>query len=500
MVDPSGRLDSKTMALSGRHPNIEPLRIGNGAGFWGDNLDAPYLLARDGGIDVLTLEYLAELTMAILSHLRSRDPSAGYVTDFPERVERLAPILIQQECLRIVTNAGGLNPVACAVRCAQVLNAAGLSDAGIAAITGDDVLKQIPGWIKSGIDLSHLETSAPISDVVSRLVAANVYLGAQPIAEAMSPGCRIVVTGRVADASLTLGPAAAHFGWKWDDWTRLAGASVAGHIIECGAQATGGLWHGWSELPDYAGIGYPVAEVATDGSCVITKPAGTGGRVDVGTVTEQLLYEIDDPARYRTPDVDVDFTTVKLEDLGADRVAIRGASGRPPSDKLKLVGVYRDGWTASGMLAVVGRGAEAKARAAGAIILERVRRAGVTLADSLVECLGAGDVAPGVVRPASPPFEVVLRVTVRDPERASVERFCRELAPLVTAGPPGIVGYAAGRPTPRPAFGYWPALVPRALIESRIRIDIRSALAWAEIAEAVLHKSTAKQGASTTDA
>jgi len=467
------------MASVGPRKSMGTLAVGNGAGFWGDNLDAPYLLARDGRIDVLTLEYLAELTMAILSHLRSKDASAGYVTDFPELVERLAPVLMQDDGLRIVTNAGGLNPPSCAARCGEILKTGGLEDTPIGVVSGDDVLELIPAWIKDGIDLSHLETGAPISGVVSRLVAANVYFGARPISEALQCGCRIVVTGRVADASLTLGPAAAHFGWRWDEWTKLAGASVAGHLIECGAQATGGLWHGWNELNDPAGIGYPIAELEADGSCVLTKPDATGGRVSVGTVTEQLLYEIDDPARYRTPDVDVDLTSVSLAEQGMDRVVVKGATGQPPSDWLKLVAVYRDGWTASGMLAVVGRDAESKARAAGALVLERVRRAGVALGDSLVECFGAGDVAPGVIRPAAPPFEVVLRVTVRDPERAAVERFCRELAPLVTSGPPGIAGYAAGRPSPRPAFGYWPTLVPRALAEPRARARVRTAAEWA---------------------
>ena len=346
-------------------------------------------------------------------------------------------------------------------------------------MTGDDVRDRIAGWIQDGLDLGHMETGEPIDGIVGRIVAANVYLGARPIAEALRGGARLVLTGRVADASLTLGPAAAHFGWRWDDWSRLAGASTAGHLIECGAQATGGLWNAWQEIPDLAGVGYPIAEIDDDGSFAITKPAGTGGRVSVGTVTEQLLYEIDDPSRYRTPDVDVDFTRLSIAEQGADRVAVTGAAGNPPSDRLKLVAVYRDGWTASGMLAVVGRDAEAKARGAGAIILERVRRAGYTLADTLVECFGAGDVAPGVVLPKAPPFEVVLRVTVRDPERAAVERFCRELAPLVTAGPPGIAGYASGRPSPRPAFGYWPALVPRSLAEDRVSVEVRTAREWA---------------------
>ena len=455
------------------------LAVGNGAGFWGDNLDAPYLLARDGRIDVLTLEYLAELTMAILSHLRTKDPSAGFASDFPALLERLAPILIEQPGLRIVTNAGGLNPSSCARACAMVAETANLGDVPIGIVTGDDILDSIPRLIAAGDGLSHLETGESIKTVASRLVAANVYLGAQPISAALRGGARLVITGRVADASLTVGPAAAHFGWGWDEWDKLAGASAAGHLIECGAQATGALWHEWAAIPDLAGIGYPIAEMHADGSSVITKPAGTGGVVNVGTVTEQLLYEIDDPARYRTPDVDVDFTTATLTEQGKDRVALRGTTGRRRPDQLKLVAVYRDGWTASGMMAVVGRDAEAKARAAGRIVLERVRRAGVSLADTLVECIGAGDVAPGVLHPVAPPFEVVLRVTVRDPERLAVERFCRELAPLITSGPPGLAGYTAARPTPRPAFGYWPALIPRSLGESLTRVDVRTAAEWA---------------------
>ncbi len=374
------------------------LRVGNGAGFWGDNLDAPFLLARDGEIDFLTLEYLAELTMAILSHLRSRDAAAGFVTDFPELLERLAPLLKERDGLRVVTNAGGLNPPSCAAKCGAILEAAGMPEIPLGMVSGDDVLDRIPRWIEEGVDLSHLEAGDAISTVSDRLVAANVYFGARGIVEGLAGGARVVLTGRVADASLTLGPAVAHHGWRWDDWNSLAGASAAGHLIECGAQATGGLWHRWEQLADPAGIGYPIAEIGADGSCAITKPSGTGGLVTVNTVAEQLLYEIDDPSCYHTPDVDVDFTSLELSQAGPERVSVTGAAGRPPSDRLKLVAVYRDGWTASGMVAVVGRNAEAKARAAGELVLERVRRAGVTLSASLVECLGAGDVAPGVLR------------------------------------------------------------------------------------------------------
>lgn len=459
----------------------QPIRIGNGAGFWGDNLDAPIELARLGRLDVLTLEYLAELTLAILAHLRSKDPRAGYVTDFPDLLERLVPILRDQTGLKIVTNAGGLNPKALAARCGTILNQEKLEYTPLAAVTGDDLLEKIPQWVLEGLELNHMESGRPISDVADRLVCVNAYLGARPIADALSGGARIVLTGRVADASLTLGPACSAFGWSRNDWPRLAGGSVAGHLIECGAQATGGLWHRWDQLDDLAGVGYPIAEIAPDGSTVLTKPEGTGGLVSVANVAEQLVYEIDDPTCYRTPDINVDLTTVNLTQVGPDRVAVHDASGQAPSDFYKVAAVYRDGWTASGMLAVVGRDAEAKARASGRIVLERVRRAGFDLADSLIECLGAGDVTAGVVRPSSPSYEVVLRVTVRDPRREAVERFCKELAPLITSGPPGLAGYATGRPSARPAFAYWPALVPKERVPARV--EARTAAEWVESGE-----------------
>ena len=453
------------------------IRIANGAGFWGDNLDAPVALAKSGEIDVLTLEYLAELTLSILAHQRSKDPAAGFVTDFPDLLERIAPEVAAQSGLSIVTNAGGLNPRSCAIKCGAILDRAGLGSLAIAVVTGDEVLPMLREWSESGVDLSHMETGEPIAATLDRFVSANAYLGARPIAEACSAGARIVITGRVADASLTVGPAAAHFGWGWDDIARLSGASVAGHLIECGAQATGGLWHRWEDVVDADRIGYPIAVVDEDGSCTITKPTGSGGLVSVANVAEQLVYEIDDPARYRTPDVDVDLTTVRLSQNGPDRVRVTGATGRPPSGKLKVAAVYRDGWAASAMVAVVGRNAEAKARAAGRLVLDRVRASGAVIADSLVEVLGANAVAPGVVPLASPPFEVVLRVSVRDPSKQAVERFCREMAPLVTSGPPGMAGYASGRPSPRPAFGYWPTLIDSSLVMPKV--ETRTAREWA---------------------
>lgn len=462
------------MTTTTRQPSI---RIGNGAGFWGDNLDAPVALAQSGEIDVLTLEYLAELTLSILAHQRAKDPHAGFVTDLPDLLERIARDLAAQTGLSIVTNAGGLNPRSCAGRCGAILEAQSLGDVPIAVMTGDEVLPHLREWSQSGVDLSHMETGEPICAMLDRFVSANAYVGARPIADACGGGARIVITGRVADASLTVGPAASHFGWNWDDMPRLSGASVAGHLIECGAQATGGLWHRWDEVPDADRIGYPIAIVEEDGSSVITKASGSGGRVRVANVAEQLVYEIDDPSRYRTPDVDVDLTTVTLNQDGPDRVRVTGATGHPPSGKLKVAAVYRDGWSAGAMVAVVGRNAERKARAAGRLVLDRLKAAGVPLSDSLVEVLGANDVAPGVVPLVSPPFEVVLRVSVRDPSRQAVERFCREMAPLVTSGPPGMAGYASGRPSPRPAFGYWPTLIDGSLV--RPKVETRMAREWA---------------------
>ncbi|GIW87956.1 MAG: hypothetical protein KatS3mg108_2280 [Isosphaeraceae bacterium] len=449
---------------------MDALRTANGAGFWGDNLDAPVRLAESGQVDVLTLEYLAELTLAILAHQRSRRPEAGYVHDLPPLLRRIRSAV--EGGLRIVTNGGGLNVTACAAACAAELDP--MTPIGV--VTGDDVLADLPTWLVEGVRLDHLETGAPLTDVADRLVCANVYLGARPIAEALSQGAQVVLTGRVADASLALGPAAAYHGWSWDDYDTLASASVAGHLIECGAQVTGGLWHNWAEIEDLAGVGYPIAEVARDGSSVITKPEPSGGLVTVANVAEQLVYEIEDPSCYRTPDVDVDLTGVVLTQAGRNRVAVSRTVGRAPAPFLKLSAIYRDGWTASGWLAVVGRDAEAKARACGAIVLERVRRAGFELAETCVEVLGAGDVVRGLVRPSEPPYEVLLRMTVRDPRREAVERFCRELAPLITSGPAGLAGYAGGRPEARPAYGYWPALVPRERVTAGV--EVRSARDW----------------------
>ncbi|HET6574453.1 MAG TPA: acyclic terpene utilization AtuA family protein [Fimbriiglobus sp.] len=448
---------------------MKRVRIGNGCGFWGDNLDAPVRLAQTGRLDYLTLEYLAELTMSILALLRQRDPQAGYAHDFLDVLDRLAPKLDAQPTLRVVTNAGGMNPHACGAKAKEVLAKHGLADHTVGVVSGDDLLPRLDDLLAAGHTLNHLDTGEPIAAVRSRVVSANAYLGAEPIADALKLGAAVVVTGRVADASLTVGPLAHEFGWGWQDWDRLAAATTAGHLIECGAQATGGLWVNADESTRLAEVGYPIAEVGEDGTFTITKPDGTGGAVNVETVSEQLLYEVADPARYYTPDVVADFTAPRLSVERADVVAVRGCSGHPATDTYKVSAAYRDGFMAAGTLVLAGPNATRKARLSGRIMLDKLRQAGFVFDHSHVEALGAGDCVPGVLPPADPP-EVVLRVAVRDARRAAVERFVKEFAPLVTAGFAGTTGYTTGRPQVREVFAYWPALVAKSAVEARVEI------------------------------
>lgn len=448
------------------------LRIGNAQGFWGDSPDAAARLASQApDLDYVTLDYLAEVSMSILAKQRERDPSAGYARDFLGVVASLAPFWRAGRKLRVVTNAGGLNPGACAKACADTLRAAGCANLRLAVVSGDDVLPILRRNLEHSADaFPHLETGAPLSTVASSLVTANAYLGAAPVAEALARGADLVITGRAADPSLTVGPCLDHFNWATDDYARIAGATVAGHLVECGTQVTGGISTDWLDMPDPADIGFPIAEVSADGSCVITKPPDTGGRVDQRVVKEQLLYEIGDPACYLSPDATVSFLTLRLADDGRDRVRVSGASGSPPPATYKVSATYRAGFRAAGMLTVFGRDAAVKARRCGELVLTRLKRIGCDPAQSLVECLGAGAVAPGVVGAPPDATDVVLRISVSDPRREIVERFTREIAPLVTSGPQGITGYAEGRPAVREVFGYWPTLIPRDQVHPRVEV------------------------------
>ena len=492
------------------------VRIGNAQGFWGDRGSAAAeLLAREPDLDYLTLDYLAEVSLSIMAVQRDRDPNAGYARDFVEVVRSLANYFQSGGRCRIVTNAGGLNPQGCAAACVAALAQAGCPSMSIAVVSGDDVLEILreiadpksgpdsvllplgeggrrPDEKSNNVRLPHpdplpkgegektdpssrfanLDSGQPLSSVRDRLVTANAYVGAAPIIEALRLGADIVITGRIADPSLTVAPCVHHFGWSPTDWDRLAGATVAGHLIECGAQVTGGISTDWLELPDAADLSFPIVEVADDGSCIVTKPANTGGCVDERTVKEQLVYEIGNPDEYLSPDVTVSFQSLTVQDLGDDRVRVSGARGRPAPATLKVSATYRDGFRAAGTLTIFGRNAVTKARRAGEIVLQRVRNTGFELRDSFIECLGTGASVPAVPSTIdeSQFLETVLRIAVEADDRSAVECFARELMPLVTAGPQGTTGYAEGRPHPHPVFRYWPCLIARNLVGPRVEL------------------------------
>jgi hypothetical protein len=457
---------------------MKRVRIGNGCGFWGDNLDAPVRLAEAGKLDYLTLEYLAELTMSILAVQKAKDPGAGFATDFLDVLDRLVPVMKKFPALKIVTNAGGMNPHGCGAKARDLLGKADLNGTHsvmrdrVGVVSGDNLLPHLDELFAAGHTLNHLDTGEPLASIRDKVVSANAYLGARPIAEALKLGARVVITGRVADASLTVGPAAHEFGWGFGaaDLDRLAAGTVAGHLIECGAQATGGLWINAADSTRLAEVGYPVAEIAEDGTFTLSKPEGTGGAVNVETASEQLLYEVADPANYLTPDVVADFTTVQLSQLAPDVVNVRGGTANGVTDTYKVSVAYRDGFMSAGTLVIAGPNAAEKARRSGAIILEKLKQAGFTFAESRIEALGAGDCVPGVVTARHDPPEVVLRVAVRDPRRAAVERFTKEFAPLVTSGFPGTTGYTTGRPPVREVFAYWPALVAKSAVAPVVEV------------------------------
>lgn len=449
---------------------MKSIRIGNGCGFWGDNVDAPIRLAEAGKLDYLTLEYLAELTMSILALLRQRDANAGYAHDLLDVLTRLVPQLQQQPGLKIITNAGGMNPHSCGLKAKEILAANGLADRKVGVVAGDDLLPRLDELMAAGHPLNHLDNGEPLDAIRNRVVSANAYLGAEPIAKALGQGASVVITGRVADASLTVGPCLYEFGWNMNEIDRLAAATVAGHLIECGAQMTGGLWMNADNSTNLANVGYPIAVINEDGSMTVTKPANSGGAVNTETVSEQLLYEVADPATYYTPDVVADFTSVTLKDLAKDMVSVTGSRGKPATDSYKVSIAYRDGYTASGMLTFLGPDVAVKAHRSGRMILEKLKQIGVSFEQSHMELLGAGSVVPGVIKPSTSPVEIVMRLAVRDAKKANLERFAKEFAPLVTSGYAGTTGYTTGRPQVREVFAYWPALIAKTAVTPTVEI------------------------------
>ncbi len=441
------------------------IRIANGQGFWGDWLEAPVRLVEQGPIDYLILDYLAEVTMSILQKQKEADAKLGYARDFPPLMARIAKLL-KERGVKVIANAGGVNPVACAREVRRVA-----PQLKVAIVLGDDVFSRIDEFLGDGLSMRNMDTGAPLVTIRDRILSANAYIGAFPLAEALATGADVVIAGRCTDTALALAPMIQRYGWKVDDWDYLAAGTIAGHIVECGAQCTGGNCQvDWQSIPDMANIGYPIIEAEPDGVFSITKHPGTGGRVTTDTVKEQLLYELGDPQNYITPDCTADFTTIHLADAGPDRVRVTGIHGGPRTDSLKLSISYSDGWKAIGTLVYTAPQALEKARAADQIVRQRLAQLGLAFDEIYTEFFAVNACHGPVAVPVTDPPEVQLRIGVRGQEKKPIDRFTRELIPLVLNGPPTATGFGEGRPPVREVVAFWPALIPRDRIQTRVEV------------------------------
>jgi hypothetical protein len=450
------------------------VRVAAGQGFWGDWLEAPVRQVSGGPIDYLMMDYLAEVTMSIMQKQKSRDPKAGYARDFVPLMERILPEVVRKR-IKVTSNAGGVNPRGCAEAVLEAARRIGLANKlSIGLVTGDDILGRLDELIASGHPLANMETGRPLADIRDQVLSANAYLGMGPIVEALRGGADVIITGRVTDTGLTLGPIVHEFGWPADDWDKMAAGTVAGHIIECGAQCSGGnLLKNWRSVKGLENPGFPIVEVSPDGSFVVTKHPGTGGVVSVASVTEQLVYEMGDPRSYITPDGIADFSTIQLKQAGRNRVRVSGIHGSPQTPMLKVSIAYFYGYKAVGTLVYSWPDAYDKARSADRILRQRLDDLGLEYEQILTEFVGANATHGKLSGPpdADAP-EVQLRIGVRARDRAPVERFTREIAPLVLTGPPSVTGFAGGRPAVEEVVAYWPALIDRRQIEPFVRVEL----------------------------
>ena len=449
----------------------ESIRIASGQGFWGDLHSAPHDQVSKGPIDYIMMDFLAEVTISIMQKQKKRNPELGYARDLVPIVEHILPTCIEKN-IRIITNGGGANPAGCRDALFAWAKKKGIRNLKIGVVFGDDILDRLDDMERSGIALANMDTREPLASVRNRVMSANVYFGAWPIVEALRQGAQVVITGRTTDTGLTLAPMIYEFGWKADDWDRLAAGTVAGHILECGGQASGGNFSAdWRTVPDLAHIGFPIAEAYPNGDVVITKHENTGGLVSLQTVKEQLLYEIGDPRTYITPDCVADFTSIRLDAAGPNRVRMSGVRGKPATDSYKVSMSYLDGYTAFGTLTYAWPDALEKAKAADGILRTRLADLGFTFDEIRTEFLGYDSCLGPLALPPHEVNEVVLRIGVRGHDRAAVERFGMELAPLILTGPPAVTGFAGGRPKPSEVVAYWPALIPKTAVTPRVVVE-----------------------------
>lgn len=448
------------------------IRIASGQGFWGDLLSAPKDQVTRGPIDYLVMDYLAEVTMSILQKQKLRDPSMGYARDLVSTIDEILPTMAEKG-IKMISNGGGVNLEACRDAILAVARKHGVP-LRLGIVSGDNILDDIDGLVAAGAELKNMESGEPVAQVTDRLLSANVYLGAAPVVEALRQGAQIVVTGRTTDTGLTLAPMMHEFGWRDDDWNRLAAGTIAGHIIECGAQASGGNYMGdWRSVPNMIDIGFPIIEATPSGEFIVTKHQGTGGLVSRGTVAEQCLYEIGDPREYITPDVIADFTSIHIDDLGNDSVRVYGIEGREKTPFYKVSMSYSDGYSAFASLGYAWPDAIEKAKAADRILRGRMERLGLEFSEVLTEYVGYNAAHGRLSEAVQPdPQEVMMRIGVRGDDKEAVERFGKEIAPLILTGPPNVTGFAGGRPRPSEVVAYWPALIEKTLIDPRVKVEL----------------------------
>ena len=450
----------------------DKILIANGQGFWGDSILGPIRLVNEGPLDYLTLDYLAEVTMSIMQKLKSRDPQKGYATDFVEMCRRVLP-KCKEKGIKIVANAGGVNPIACRQALADVIRELGLTGMKIGIVEGDDILDDLRALIAGGEEFKNMDNGEPLEPYLDSVKTANVYIGAEPIVEALRQGADIVITGRATDPSVVLAPMLYEFDWALDDMDMLAAGTIAGHIVECGAQCTGGNYVHWREIPDMARIGYPIIEAYPDGTFVVTKHENTGGKVTVETVTSQLVYEMGNPASYITPDCIADFTSIQLRQEGENRVHVSGIKGKPATDTYKVSISFHEGYKVLSQLTVAGPDAVDKAKLCADIVFDRVALDGVEFEDheKFVEIVGTNVCHAGIADAPADPAEVILRVGARSTDKAKLNRLGMEVVPLVTSGPPGVTGFAGGRPKATEIISYWPALISKDKVKTVVSVE-----------------------------
>lgn len=448
------------------------IRIASGQGFWGDLPSAPVNQVRRGPIDYLVMDYLAEVTMSIMQKQRMRNPDYGYARDFVDVVAEVLPDIVEKN-IKVISNAGGVNPDACKDAILEVIREKGYSDLKVAVIDGDDILDRIDELVEDGHELNNMDTGEPITTVKDQLLSANVYFGSRPVVEALNQGADIIISGRVTDTGLTLAPMIYEFDWKFDDYDKIAAGTIAGHIIECGGQVSGGNFTDWEQVENYVDLGFPIIEAYPNSEFFVTKHEGTGGLISEMTVKEQLMYEIGDPAEYITPDVIADFTSIQLEEVEKDRVKVFGISGEPETETYKISASYNDGYKLSSTLVYSWPDALRKAKKASEVIRGRAENLGLEIDKFNVEFIGLNgcNEQPVTGEDLDTEYnEIQLRVSASGNSRDDLNRLGKEFAPLILTGPSSVTGFAGGRPKASEIVAFWPALMDKKAVEPRVRM------------------------------